>query len=116
MDVDYEYDDLGVGAKPRVIVKKKGGLLGKLVALFLGIVIGIVAGIGGLVGAGYYIATQVKLKDAASTVTSLSGLQIPLSDYLTDESADKTLVGLIESVSNAAAKISEGTGTLGDLN
>lgn len=116
MDVDYEYDDLGVGAKPRVIVKKKGGLLGKLVALFLGIVIGIVAGIGGLVGAGYYIATQVKIKDAANTVSGLTGMELPLSDYLSDESADKTLLGLIENVSNVATNISEGKGTLGDLN
>ncbi len=116
MDTDYEYDDLGVGAKPRVIVKKKGGWLGRIVALLLGIVIGIVAGIGGLVGAGYYIATQVKIKDAANTVSGLVGMEIPLSDYLTDESTDKTLVGLIESVSDAATKISEGKGTLGDLN
>ena len=116
MDVEYEHDDLGVGAKPRVIVKKKGGWLGRIVALLLGIVIGIVAGIGGLVGAGYYIATQVKIKDAASTVSGLANIEIPLSDYLSDESTDKTLVGLIESVSTAATKISEGKGTLNDLN
>ena len=116
MDVDYEYDDFYEGAKPRVIVKKKGGLLGKLVALFLGIVIGIVAGAGGVVGAGYYIATQMKIKDVANTVSGLTGMQIPLSDYLSDEYADKTLVGLFDGTMQAVTNISEGKGTLGDLN
>mgnify|MGYP006896614230 CR=1 FL=1 len=116
MDTNNQHDNLNGGAKPRVIVKKKGGLLGKIVALLLGIVIGIIAGIGGLVGAGYYIATQMKIKDATNTVTNLSGLQIPLSDYLADEYADKTILGLIESVADTATKIGEGTGTLNDLN
>ena len=79
-EIDYEYDDLDVEQRTRVIVKKKGGLLGKLVALFLGIIIGIVGGLGGVAYAGYYIATQVKIKDAADTVTNLSGMEIPLSD------------------------------------
>ena len=116
MDMDYELDDFGGGKKPRVIVKKKGGLLGKLIALFLGIVIGIVGGLGGLVGAGYYIATQVKIKDATSTITGLSGFEIPLSDYLSDTYADQTLLGLIDSVAGVAAKIGEGKATLNDLN
>ena len=116
MDTDYKYDDLDVDKKPRVIVKKKGGWLGRIIALLLGIVIGIVAGLGGLVGAGYYIVTQMKIKDATNTVTSLSGIQIPLSDYLSDEAADKTVLGLIGSITDAATKISGGTGTLGDLN
>ncbi len=115
-EIDYEYDDLEVEQKPKVIVKKKGGLLGKLVALFLGVIIGIVGGLGGVAFAGYYIATQVKIKDAANTVTNLSGLEIPLSDYLSDEYADKTLVGLFEGVAGAVTKISEGNGTLNDLN
>ena len=116
MDVDYEYDAFENNKKPRVNVKKKGGLFGKLVALFLGIVIGIVACAGGILGAGYYIATQVKIKNAANTVSGLTGIQIPLSDYLSDDSADKTILGLIENVSEVATKISEGKGTLGDLN
>ena len=115
-DMDYEYDAFETSQKPRVVVKKKGGLFGKLVALFLGIVIGIVAGVGGLVGAGYYIATQVKIKDAANTVSGLTGIQIPLSDYLSDQAADQTILGLIENVSGVATNISEGKGTLGDLN
>lgn len=114
-DMDYEYDDLDVGAKPRVIVKKKGGLLGKFIALFLGIIIGIVAGLGGLVGAGYYIATQIKIKDATNTITNLSGIEIPLSDYLSDEYAEMTLLGAFDGTLQTLTKIGEGTGTLNDL-
>ena len=47
-EIDYEYEDLELEQKPKVIVKKKGGLLGKIVALFLGIIIGIVGGLGGV--------------------------------------------------------------------
>ena len=115
MDVDYEHDDFDVGKKPRVIVKKKGGWLGKIVALLLGIVIGIVAGAGGLVGAGYYIATQIKIKDAVNTVNSLTGMQIPLSDYLSNEYAEMTLLGVVDGTAQTLTKISEGKGTLGDL-
>ncbi|MBQ7369035.1 MAG: hypothetical protein IJW60_04960 [Clostridia bacterium] len=115
-EIDYEYEDLELEQKPKVIVKKKGGLLGKIVALFLGIIIGIVGGLGGVAFAGYYVATQIKIKDAADTVTNLSGLEIPLSDYLSDEYADKTLVGLFEGVAGVVTKISEGNGTLNDLN
>ena len=116
MDKDYEYDGFDPTQRPRVIVKKKGGLLGKIVALLLGFVIGIIAGIGGLVGAGYYITTQIKIKDATNKVSELTGIEIPLSDYLAEEYADKTLLGLIESVAGAVSKIGEGTGTLNDLN
>ena len=73
MDVDYEYDGLG-GSKKSPTIVKKGGWLGKIVALLLGLVIGLVAGLGGLVGAGFYIVTQMKIKDATNTVGSLSGI------------------------------------------
>ena len=117
MDIDYEYDDLEIGKKPKkTVVIKKGGWLGKIVALFLGVIIGIVAGIGGLVGAGYYIATQVKIKDAADTVSGLTGLEIPLSDYLSDEYAELTLLGVIDGTVQTVSKISAGEGTLNDLN
>lgn len=116
MDVDYEYDDFDTNKKPRTIVKKKGGWLGKIVALLLGVVIGIVAGVGGLVGAGYYIATQVKIKDAVNTVNGWTGMQIPLSDYLSDEYAEMTLLGVFDGTAQTLTKISEGKGTLNDLN
>ena len=115
MDVDYEYDDFG-GSKKSPTIVKKGGWFGKIVALFLGFVIGIVAGAGGIVGVGYYIATQMKIKDAVNTVSGLTGMQIPLEDYLSDEYAERTLVGLFDGTVQAVTNISEGKGTLGDLN
>ena len=115
MDVDYEYEDLG-GSKKSPTIVKKGGWLGKIVALLLGLVIGLVAGLGGLVGAGFYIVTQMKIKDAANTVGSLSGIEIPLSDYLSDEYAEMTLLGLFNGASQTFSKIGEGKGTLDDLN
>ena len=114
-DVDYEYGDLG-GSKKSPTIVKKGGWLGRIVALLLGVVIGVVASLGGLVGAGYFIVTQSKIKDTANTVGSLAGIEISLSDYLSDEYAEKTVLGLIEGITAAATKISDGTGTLGDLN
>lgn len=115
IDVDYEYDDFDTNKKPRTIVKKKGGWLGKIVALLLGVVIGIVAGAGGIVGVGYYLATQMKIKDAVNTVSGLTGIQIPLSDYLSDEYAEMTLLGAFDGTAQTLTKISEGKGTLGDL-
>lgn len=116
IDTNYEYDDIPVSKKPKTVVVKKGGWLGKIIALLLGVIIGIVAGIGGLVGAGYYIATQVKIKDGVETVKGLTGLEIPLSDYLSDEYADMTLLGVFDGTAQVLTKIGEGTGTLNDLN
>ena len=117
-EIDYEYDDVtAVEAKnARARVKTKGGAFGKIVALFLGLVIGVAAGAGGVVGAGYYVATQMQIKDVASTVTNLSGFEIPLSDYLSGSSSEKTLVGLIENIADTATSVKDGKGTLGDLN
>ncbi len=115
MDTDYEYNDVGNATKSPTIVKK-GGWLGKIVALLLGLVIGLVAGLGGLVGAGFYIVTQMKIKDATNTVGSLAGIEIPLSDYLSDEYAEMTLLGLFNGTAQTLTNIGNGTGTLGDLN
>ena len=118
IEKDYEYDDVtAVEAKNvRERVKTKSGWLGKIVALFLGIVIGVAAGAGGVVGAGYYVATKMQIKDVASTVTNLSGFEIPLSDYLSDSSSEKTLVDLIKTIADTATNVKDGKGTLGDLN
>ena len=60
IDVDYE---------PRVIYKKSGGFLGKFVALLLGIIIGIAAGLGGLVGAGWYLYKKMPIEQVLTRQT-----------------------------------------------
>ena len=47
--------------------KKKGGFLGKFVALLLGFILGIAAGLGGLVGAGYLIVSKYTVKKTVET-------------------------------------------------
>ncbi|MBQ8308964.1 MAG: hypothetical protein IJX96_03930 [Clostridia bacterium] len=89
--------------------------LGKLFTLLLGIIIGVIAGIGGLVGAGYHIVTKVKLKDAADSIGGLTGLEIPVSEFLSDAYAENTVLYLVEGIGAAAQKIGDGTGTLNDL-
>ena len=53
MSYNEDFDE-----EPEVIVKKKGGLLGKVVSLLLGVVIGAVGALGGTAGLGYYLATK----------------------------------------------------------
>ena len=118
IETDYEYDDLNAAETQnmRKRVKTKSGWLGRIVALFLGIVIGVAGGVGGVAGAGYYIATKMAIKDVASTVTNLSGFEIPLSDYLSSASSNQTLVDLIKTIADTATDVKDGKGTLGDLN
>ena len=71
--------------------KKKGGVLGKVIALLLGFILGIVATIGGVVGAGFYIYKNVKVKTALSWIPA----DFNYNEYITEEYADKTLEGLI---------------------
>lgn len=115
MDIDYEYEELGGGARKRVVVQKKGGLLGKIVALFLGFVLGVVASVGGVIGVGYYAVTQVKIQDAVDSISGMTGFEFTLSDYLTEEYSQNTLLNLVQGVGEVGAKIGEGTGTLNDL-
>ncbi len=114
-DLDYEYEDIDVGKRPRVVVKKKGGLLGKIVALLLGFILGIVASVGGVIGAGYFIVTQVKIKDATDMIGGLAGIEIPLSDYLAEEYSQNTVLNLVQGIGAVATKLGDGSGTLNDL-
>lgn len=95
--------------------KKRGGWLGKIVALFLGIIIGIAGGLGGVGGLAYYFATKKTIKQTADFVKSVSGFEVPLSTYLTDEYANKMFLDATKSAIDVAKKLADGTGTLNDV-
>ena len=117
-DIDYELDEVKTNRRSRSSSTSSGGsgFLGKLIALLLGVVIGIVGGIGGLAYAGYYIIANNTVRDTMTTVNNLTGLQIDLSQYISDEYSDQTLLALLSDVGAASQKIMDGTGTLNDLN
>ncbi len=91
---------------PTPIIVKKSGALGKVLSLFLGLVIGVGATVGGVAAAVYYTPAQ----DVANIAN------INLSDYLSEEYAQKTIYGMIASVGSAVISVSTGNGTLNDFN
>ncbi len=97
------------------VVRRGGGFLGKFVALLLGFILGIVGTIGGLVGGGYFLVSNVKIKDAVNGVSSITGAEIDYSQYITEEYAEKTVLGLIGSLGEVATEFSNGTGSLSTL-
>ncbi|MBQ8319273.1 MAG: hypothetical protein IJX81_00160 [Clostridia bacterium] len=101
--------------KTATIVKKKGGILGKLVALLLGFILGFVSAIGGLVGGVYFLVSSVKIKDAVNGVSSMTGQNIDYTQYITEEYAEKTVLGLVGSLGEVAQEFSAGTGSLATL-
>lgn len=110
IDVDYE---------PRVIYKKSGGFLGKFVALLLGIIIGIAAGLGGLVGAGWYLYKKMPIEQGFDTANGFlpEGMdKIDYTQYIDGSYGQKTIEALVGDVMNAAKEIADGTGTLNTLN
>ncbi len=76
--------------------KKKGGVLGKVVALLLGFILGIIATIGGIAGAGFYIYKNVKIKTALSWIPG----DFNYSEYITEDYAEKTIEGLIGGIND----------------
>lgn len=119
-DYGLEIESDNFGADPDLTPKKptvvkKGGVLGKVVALLLGFVIGAGGVIGGVVGAGYYVVSK-PVKETVGTVNNLTGLGINYADFITEEYASKTVIQLVGVVGEVAAKFGSGAGTLGDLN
>ena len=81
-DYGLEIEPDNFGADPqltpqKVTPVKKGGLLGKVVALGLGIVIGAGSIVGSVAGAGYMIANQ-SIKDTVGMVNNFTNLGISL--------------------------------------
>jgi len=97
-------------------VVKKGGLLGKVVALLLGLVIGITAGLGGLAGAIYHLIVKVPIDDATDTIGDLTKTEIDISQVLTEEYASKTVWELVGSIQQVSKEFQDGKGSFNTLN
>lgn len=98
--------------EPEVIVKKKGGLLGKVVSLLLGVVIGAVGALGGTAGLGYYLATKKTIDEVLDYANVNESLY---NEYISSEYTSKTLLDAILTTANVLIGFKDGTGTLGDL-
>ncbi len=107
--------------EPEVV--KKGGFLGKLVALLLGAVLGLLGFFGGIVGAGYYIGTQ-PINQAVTTIDSIAGTNLSTILFGTEDTdgllhkdfanPDKYVRDLLGATFTAVQGLSNG-GTLGDF-
>ena len=114
-DYDDEYE------KPKRD-RSGGGFWGKFFAVLLGILLGIILTLGGLVGGGYIIATQVPVSNiydfANNILSSTMGTSIPgaYTDYVAEAHKNKSAADLVVTVSEAVTSIADGTGTLNTLN
>lgn len=114
-DYDDEYE------KPKRD-RSGGGFWGKFFAVILGILLGIILTLGGLIGGGYIIATQVPASTiydwANSIMLSSMGQGIPgiYTDYVDEAHKNKSAADLVMTVTEAVTLITDGTGTLNTLN
>ena len=94
----------------RVVYKKKGSFIGRLLAFLLAFILGIIAGIGGLVGAGYLVAKK-------KTVKELFGYtKADYSAFVGEDYAQKTVWDAVGSAFTTLKGLSGGTTTFNDLN
>ena len=121
-DYGLEVESDNFGADPQLTpqkttVVKKGGILGKVVALLLGFTIGAGGVIGGVAGAGYFVASQ-PIKNTVGEVNNLLNEddKIDYTQFLTEEYAGKTVLEIVKEIPEIAKKFQNGTGTLNDLN
>lgn len=108
---DYEREN---GTK-RKEQKKKGGFLGKFVALLLGFVLGVTGVVGGVAGVGWYALTH-PVNELEDKVNGIAGTDIDLQKYLTDTYYQGTVKDLLGGVIGAAQAFSAGTGSFSSLN
>lgn len=112
-----EFDlELEQNRKRPVQIVKKGGWLGKIVALLLGIVIGFVGCFGAIAAVVYYFVGVMKIEEGAGYLKSVLGDDFEYTDYIAEEYGDKTTLDLISSTLTAAQTVMDGTGTLNTLN
>lgn len=119
-DYGLEIEPDNFGADPQLTpqkttVVKKGGILGKVIALALGFTIGAGGVIGGVAGAGYFMVST-PIKDTVGAVSNLAGIEIDYTKFLTEDYARLTVLDLVQSLPAIAEKFGNGTGTLNDLN
>lgn len=95
--------------------RRRGGFLGKLVALLLGFILGVVAVIGGVAGVGYW-ALQKPVNELTNTVNGFLDPDIDFNEYLNMEKyGDATILQLIEDVMESVQEATTEKGTLNDL-
>ena len=109
-----DYDEYAGGRPVRVV--RKSGFFGKFIAFFLGIIIGVAGFVAGLVGGGYYLAAQMKIKDAFDTVNGYLDDDIDYTKYIDGSYGEKTVVDLVGDLFGAVDEISNASGTLNTLN
>lgn len=119
MEREFEYEN----DKP----VKKGGALGKILMMLLGILLGIVITVGSVVGVGYWFTKQPLKKPVEMADKYIEGDLYELvfgkvqedgtrtEGLLHADYADKKVESLIEDVSDAIEAISDKTGTLEGL-
>lgn len=96
--------------------RRRGGFLGKLVALLLGFILGVVAVIGGVAGVGYW-ALQKPVNELTNTVNGFLDPDIDFNEYLNMEKyGDATLLEFVNDVIGAAQSVANEKGTLNDFN
>ncbi len=106
--------DSGFEPERKVVVRKKSGVLGKIVALIVGFVLGAGA-VGGTVAAiGYYAYTK-PVKQVVDKANGALPTKIDITKYLTEEYYEKSVKELLGSVKTTASEISSGKGSFGSL-
>lgn len=110
-DLPMTHDEEFGDPRPR-----RGGFLGKFIALLLGFILGVVAVIGGVAGVGYW-AISKPVKELTNTVNGLVDPDIDFNKYLNMEKyGDATVLEFINDVLAAAQSVANEKGTLNDFN
>ncbi len=96
--------------------RKKGGFWGKFLAVVLGFLFGIIATIGSIAAVGYYLVARMTIRQGIEFVGNLTGKDVDYMDYITDEYANETVMGLVGELQKLSESLSDKTITLADLN
>ena len=107
---EEEYE---IEREPKVIVKKKGGWGGKIIALSLGFVIGAGSLVGGVAALGYW-ALSSPIKNVENKAQSFVP-NLDLQQYLTQEYYDGNVLKLIGGIRDVINDISAGEGGFAEL-
>ena len=96
--------------------EKKGGFLGKFIAVVLGFIFGLLGGVGGLGFFGWYIVARMPIEKSTNKVNGILGTDIDYSQYIDGSYGEKTIANLVGDTVSAIQTISNGEGTLNTLN
>ena len=101
--------------EPKIVERRSGGWLGKILSLVIGIVLGIVLTVGGVFGAGYLILNKWSVNETVGKVNGVAGTDINVNEFLNKEYGDKTVLALLSDVTAVASELSSGEGTFATL-